>query len=444
MLTATRTSTPSQRHRQPQRSAPTSPSTQYTLTYNAGVGGSISGDASQTVGYGDSGSAVTAVPNSGAGYHFVSWSDGVLTATRTDANVTANHSVTANFALNQYTLTYNAGVGGSISGDASQTVGYGDSGSAVTAVPNSGAGYHFVSWSDGVLTATRTDANVTANHSVTANFALNQYTLTYNAGVGGSISGDASQTVGYGDSGSAVTAVPNSGAGYHFVSWSDGVLTATRTDANVTANHSVTANFALNQYTLTYNAGVGGSISGDASQTVGYGDSGSAVTAVPNSGAGYHFVSWSDGVLTATRTDANVTANHSVTANFALDQYTLTYNAGVGGSISGDASQTVGYGDSGSAVRPSRHGAGYHFVSWSDGVLTATRTDANVTANHSDQRQLRHRTVTITASAGPNGAISPVDGRRPWTTARTSPSPSRRTPDTMSPTCSSTGTRSAR
>ena len=40
------------------------------------------------------------------------------------------------------------------------------------------------------------------------------------------------------------------------------------------------------------------------------------MTAVPN--AGYHFVSWSDGVLTAARTDTNVHANISVTASFAL------------------------------------------------------------------------------------------------------------------------------
>ena len=39
--------------------------------------------------------------------------------------------------------------------------------------------------------------------------------------------------------------------GYHFVDWSDGVLTATRTDTNVMANISVTANFAINTYTLS-------------------------------------------------------------------------------------------------------------------------------------------------------------------------------------------------
>jgi len=50
--------------------------------------------------------------------------------------------------------------------------------------------------------------------------------------------------VAHGGNGSQVTAVPN--AGYHFVSWSDGVLTAARTDMNVTADLSVTASFEAN------------------------------------------------------------------------------------------------------------------------------------------------------------------------------------------------------
>ena len=66
------------------------------------------------------------------------------------------------------------------------------------------------------------------------------------------------------------------------------------------------------------------------------------MTAVPNTG--YHFVSWSDGVLTATRTDTNVTADMTVTANFAINTYTLTYTAGANGTITGTSPQTVNHG----------------------------------------------------------------------------------------------------
>ena len=161
---------------------------------------------------------------------------------RTDANVTSNITVTANFAINTYTLTYQAGASGVISGVATQAVNYGGSGAAITAVPNTG--YSFVNWSDGSSVNPRMDLNVTNNLTVTANFAINTYTLTYLAVTNGTISGVATQTVNYGTSGSAVTAVANTG--YGFTNWSDGLTANPRTDANVTNNISVAANFVAN------------------------------------------------------------------------------------------------------------------------------------------------------------------------------------------------------
>ena len=70
--------------------------------------------------------------------------------------------------------------------------------------------------------------------------------------------------------------------GYHFVDWSDGVLTAARTDTNVTANITVTANFAINTYTLTYTAGAGGTITGIIAPDGQLRRNGSLVTAVPD------------------------------------------------------------------------------------------------------------------------------------------------------------------
>lgn len=67
----------------------------YTLTYTAGANGSITGSTSQIVNENTNGELVTAVPNSG--YVFNSWSDGLLTSTRTDTSVTSDKSVTAMF-----------------------------------------------------------------------------------------------------------------------------------------------------------------------------------------------------------------------------------------------------------------------------------------------------------------------------------------------------------
>ncbi len=80
--------------------------------------------------------------------------------------------------------------------------------------------------------------------------------------------------------------------------------------ATITVAYSVT-------YALTYTAGANGAITGALSQTVSEGASGTAVTAVADSG--YHFVDWSDASTTMTRMDSNVTGDIIVTANFAID-----------------------------------------------------------------------------------------------------------------------------
>jgi hypothetical protein len=88
----------------------------------------------------------------------------------------------------------------------------------------------------------------------------------------------------------------------------------------VTADKSVKALFAPDvityPHTLTYTAGMGGSIAGASLQIVEYGKDGTEVTAVPD--PGYIFVKWSDGVATASRTDTNVRADLTVMAEFAL------------------------------------------------------------------------------------------------------------------------------
>ncbi|MDI4644252.1 S-layer homology domain-containing protein [Cohnella hashimotonis] len=71
----------------------------YAVTYAAGAHGSISGDANQSVAHGESSTSVTAIADDG--YQFVDWSDGNPQATRSDANITAALSVTANFIEQQ-------------------------------------------------------------------------------------------------------------------------------------------------------------------------------------------------------------------------------------------------------------------------------------------------------------------------------------------------------
>ncbi len=530
----------------------------FSLYYSAGTGGTIQGATTQEVLANGSGTEVTAVPDEG--YGFIKWSDGVTTATRTDTNITQHLSVTAEFGR-RITLSYSAGEGGTVQGETTQELIEGTAGTSVTAVPNEG--WYFVSWTDGVDTPTRTDtpsyhgnstvsfkatfapyhtvkyivygeggtiqgdttqlvkpeetptavtavpdegyklkgwyedsvsdgnlliaagetfsggpiwyygdgtttyyvafepieyictyyaatggtvngfvyrcdsiATVLTGYAtaeilavpesgyvftgwsdgrtdnprvdiidpdnpqpvtVTARF-VRGYTLTYTAGAGGTITGASIQGVPAGEDGTEVTAVPN--AGCSFVRWSDGVMTATRKDTNVTSDLSVTAEFSRGSFTLSYVAGEGGTIEGTTEQSVLAGDSGTAVTAVPNEG--YAFVRWSDGVTTATRMDTDVAGNISVTAEFASLCH-LTYVAGKGGTIEGETVQSVPVGGSGMAVTAVPN-EGYTFVRWSDGVTTATRTDTDINSdiNVTAEFDIIANTVDF---AGGNGTV---------------------------------------
>ena len=270
----------------------------------------------------DAGEVVELTANPGAGWRFDHWS-GDLIGSANPASITMNatKSVTAVF-IAQFALTTNV-IG---SGAIAPSGGLYDAGAFVELAATPDTGWHFDHWA-GALTGSANPASITMESakSVTATFVINQFTLTYLAGEHGSISGSTPQTVNYGGSGTAVSAVadPN----YHFVQWSDASPQNPRTDTNVTANLTVTASFAIDQYTLTYAAGNHGSISGTSPQTVDHGGSGTPISAVADSG--YHFVQWSDASIQNPRTDTHVTGNITVTAEFTSNTETILLPGGV-------------------------------------------------------------------------------------------------------------------
>lgn len=146
--------------------------TLYSLNISSSSGGTVTtpgiGVFNQTAG-----TTVTLQASNNSCYYFVNWSGNtgtMNTTTNPSATITmnGNYSIQANFALYQYTLTYTAGANGSVIGSSPQTVNCGTNGTAVTAYPNNG--YSFVNWSDSSTQNPRTDTNVQANISVTANF----------------------------------------------------------------------------------------------------------------------------------------------------------------------------------------------------------------------------------------------------------------------------------
>jgi hypothetical protein len=93
-----------------------------------------------------------------------------------------------------------------------------------------------------------TFTNVIANHAISATFAINTYTITPSAGAGGSISPSTAWTLA---SGSSITFTITPNSGYRVATLTvDGSQVSgvgSYTFTNVTANHTISATFALNE-----------------------------------------------------------------------------------------------------------------------------------------------------------------------------------------------------
>ena len=104
-----------------------------------------------------------------------------------------------------------------------------------------------------------------------------------------------------------------------------------------------------------------------------------------------------------------MTANHAISATFTIDTHVITATADANGSISPGGAVTVNHGGSQAfTITPAAH---YHVIGvLVDGVsvgAVASYTFTNVTTDHTIAASFAIDTYTITATSGPNGAISP-------------------------------------
>lgn len=189
---------------------------QYTITATSNIPsmGSVTGGG--TYNYGDT-ISLTATPNKG--YHFVNWSNGETTPT-IRVVVKNDTTLTANFAINKYTITAltNNPAFGNVTGGG--TYYYGAI-VTLTATPNSGC--HFVNWSNGETTPSITFA-ADCDTVLCANFVIDkEYSVTaiYDSSMG-IVTGE-----GFYEYGQVVTLTAEANKCCKFVKWSNGETTPT-------------------------------------------------------------------------------------------------------------------------------------------------------------------------------------------------------------------------
>ena len=348
--------------------------TLYTVTATAGPNGAVTGSARYAAG---EKATLTAIAN--VGYHFVKWSDGSTDATHV-ITVNGDKSLSAEFAVDTYTVTVAAGANGTVTGGGSF-----EFGAPATITATASTGYHFAGWSDGNTEANRT-FNVSGNLNVTAAFEINTYTVKASA-KNGSVEG-----AGTYNHGAEATLTATASTGYHFAQWSDGNSVNPR-KVTVTSDVDLKAEFDVNSYEITV-AAANGTVTG--AGTYNYG---SFATLSATAADGYHFTKWADGVLSSSRS-VIVTEDKKFTAEFEVDAYNVSAYA-QNGSVEG-----AGYYNHGaSATLTAKADEGYHFIQWSDGVKDKTRTET-VLSSMSFEAEFEVNTFNITAAEAANGVVS--------------------------------------
>lgn len=237
-------------------SSETPTTTQYQIISSAGTHGTISPLGTTNV-YAGNNQMYTMTPASGYKVDSVFVDGGYVgsLSTYTFTSVMTNHTIAVTFAaLPSYTITATAGPNGSISPAGVTSV---ISGGNQSYTMNPSAGYKVDSvfvdnvYVGSVLSYSFT--SVTANHTIAVTFvALPTFTITATADTNGSITPSGITTVISGGSQSYIIA-PHTG--YHIAKVlvdGDSVGTmASYNFTNVTTNHSISASFVINKYTLT-------------------------------------------------------------------------------------------------------------------------------------------------------------------------------------------------
>lgn len=383
-----------------------------TITSSAQAGGTISPSGNISIDYGKS---QTFTISAGEGHYITdvkvdNVSQGALTSF-TFNNVTANHSISAEFTPVTFTISASAGTGGNINPAGNIPVSYGTD-QTFTFTP--GFGYRVGdvrvdNVSIGAVTS-YTFNGVSGNHTISVSFATAIYTVEANAGTGGTITPAGMSTVTHGTNLSyAIT--PATGYRISDVRVDNSSVGPVSAYAfnNVTSNHSITAYFAPITFDITAGSGTGGSISPSGITSVTYGSS-QVFTIVPSQGYSISDVmvdNVSRGPVNS-YTFSNVTSNHTINASFAANRYTIYASAGQGGTVAPSGTTTVSYGSQVTInITPE---TGYRISevmvdNMPSGTLT-TYTFANISSNHTLSASFVPITFTINALAGNGGSIS--------------------------------------
>ena len=326
---------------------------QYTITFDTDGGSSVSAITQ------DYGTAISAPADpTKIGYTFASW-DTVIPSTMPAQNMT----ITAQWDINQYTITFDTDGGSSIS---AITQNYGTAISEPSDPTK--VGHTFAGW-DTAVPGTMPATNMT----ITSNWDVNEYTITFDSNGGSSVAAITQ------DYGTAITAPADpTRTGFTFAGW-DTAVPGTMPAGDMT----ITASWDADEYTITFDSN-GGSTVPVITQ-----DYGTTITAPADpTRTGFTFAGW-DRTIPGTMPAENM----NITASWDVNEYTITFDTNGGSAVS---AITQDYGTSIAApANPTR--TGYTFAGWNRTIPgTMPAGNMTITANWDANKY----TITFNSNGG--------------------------------------------
>lgn len=363
------------------------------------------------------------------GYTWSSWVSSNTSIMASSSNIEYTFSMpasaigfTATATIKQYTITIASTTNGSITPSTNQVVNYGAS---LELEFEADFGYELtkllIDGNDVTTSISNnkyTISNIKENHTVSATFDLVSYTITAQTTTNGSISPSGNTTVKHGNN-QKYTFTANTGC-YLASILVDGVaLTSTEVEnaatngytfTNVVANHTISATFAINTYTITASANSYGTITPSGNNTVNHGED-KTFTFIPYTGYQIDKV-YVDGVNAGNSTIytfEDVCEDHEIYVTFSKLSYTITATTSANGTITPEGTSNVLYGEELNYTFAPNTGYKVKDVKVNNSSVGAVNSYSfsNVTSNQTISVEFEKIMLTINVICGDNGIISP-------------------------------------
>lgn len=291
------------------------------------------------------------------GYNFVKWNLTESKPSVSIGSISVILNLTAEWNAKAYAIEYELN-GGSVNGN--NPIGYDAQDGDFTLINPTKIGYTFIGWSgtdiDGTSKSVTIASGSYGNRKFTANWQVNDYTLTYDAN-----GGESSETVTTVTYDADYNLAETNRIGYEFKGWFD--EKGTRFDNGVwkiADNVTLTAKWKIITYSVKYNLN-GGNANNNGTYTVE-----DLFTLNNPSKTGYTFLGWTyegQSSPNLSVTIDNEIGDKEYTANYQANTYTITFDAD--GGILDKNSLSVTYDADYVLPRPAKDG--YSFGGWYDG-----------------------------------------------------------------------------